>query len=275
MAALVLAVFSMDRSYAQHVDSFHTGRNEVLRIQTALNHLTVIEVSEPVVSVAAGSPAFKVEWRESRVFVQPTEPNIATNLFIWTATERFNYELAPAGPVEKMDFAVDQSPIPAPHPVPVAVKPEPPRPPTEMLLRSTPIRMDRANDKGEGIVVRLRDSYESNGVLYLRYSLRNATSQPYILNAPQPYALTGATMRQSLYNFIGSQLDDKQVSNLKIKEQIPLRTVLSELSATTLSPGQEVFGIVAVAAPATNVPTVLRLQFAPTGSEQVAAFMVR
>ena len=73
----------------------------------SLNHLTVIEVVEPVVEVAAGSPSFKVEWRENKVFVQPTEADAATNLFIWTASQRLNYELEPAGSVGAMDFAVD------------------------------------------------------------------------------------------------------------------------------------------------------------------------
>ena len=82
-----------------------------MHLKTALNHLTVIEVAEPVVQVAAGSPSFKVEWRENKVFVQPTEADAATNLFIWTANQRLNYELEPAGAVTDMDFAVDQAPV--------------------------------------------------------------------------------------------------------------------------------------------------------------------
>ena len=61
--------------------------------------------------VAAGSPSFKVEWRENKVFVQPTEADAATNLFIWTASQRLNYELEPAESVANMDFAVDQAPV--------------------------------------------------------------------------------------------------------------------------------------------------------------------
>src|SRR5258708_6342187 len=127
-------------SSSQPVDSYSKPRKQVLDIPTALNQLTVIEVSDPVVSVASGSPAFKIEWKENKVFVQPTEGNVATNLFIWTATQRFNYELAAAGPVEKMDFAVDQSPIQTPHPASVAV--EPAGPPAQMLLSARPIRME-------------------------------------------------------------------------------------------------------------------------------------
>src|SRR5215831_4720358 len=96
---------------AQKIEDETGDRARIVHLKTALNHLTVIEVAEPVVEVAAGSPSFKVEWRENKVFVQPTEADEATNLFIWTANQRLNYELEPAGAVTEMDFAVDQKPV--------------------------------------------------------------------------------------------------------------------------------------------------------------------
>ncbi len=72
-------------------------------------------MSEPVITVAVGSPVFKVEWRENKVFIEPTETNVATNLFVWTASGRFNYELDPAGAVPQMDFAIDQPAIDPPR----------------------------------------------------------------------------------------------------------------------------------------------------------------
>jgi type IV secretory pathway VirB9-like protein len=92
----------------QKVEVQKPDRGQILHVQTALNHLTVLEMTEPVSTVAVGSPVFKVEWRENKVFIQPTEPNVATNLFVWTASGRFNYELDPAGSVPQMDFASSQ-----------------------------------------------------------------------------------------------------------------------------------------------------------------------
>ena len=71
----VLAVFVLP-AWAQKIEIQKPDRNQIVRVQTALNHLTVIEVGETVTTVAAGSPAFKIEWRENKVFVQPTEPNV-------------------------------------------------------------------------------------------------------------------------------------------------------------------------------------------------------
>ena len=57
---------------AQKIESETPSREHVVRVQTAMNHLTVIEVGEPVTTVAVGSPqSFKVERRENKVFIQP------------------------------------------------------------------------------------------------------------------------------------------------------------------------------------------------------------
>ena len=45
---------------AQKIETETPSRERVVRVQTAMNHLTVIEVAEPVTTVAVGSPqAFK------------------------------------------------------------------------------------------------------------------------------------------------------------------------------------------------------------------------
>src|SRR5215472_12046379 len=106
----------------QKIERESSDRSQIIHLKTALNHLTVIELGEPVTQVATGSQSFKVEWRENKVFVQPTE-DASTNLFIWTASGRLNYELEPAGDVAGMDFAVDQIPLAQPKPVSV---PQPP-----------------------------------------------------------------------------------------------------------------------------------------------------
>ena len=99
---------------AQKIDTETASREHVVRVQTAMNHLTVIEVAEPVTTVAVGSPqAFRVERRENKVLIEPLQENVATNLFIWTASTRLNYELVPAvSDAGQMDFAIDyrQSP---------------------------------------------------------------------------------------------------------------------------------------------------------------------
>ncbi len=59
---------------AQKIGTESLNRDRIVQVHTALNHLTVIEVGEPVVTVVAGSPAFKVEWRDNKVFVEDRSP---------------------------------------------------------------------------------------------------------------------------------------------------------------------------------------------------------
>ncbi len=81
-----------------------TDRTYITRLATVKNHLSVIELNEPVTQVATGSSSFKIEWRENKVFVQPLEPEATTNLFIWTASGRLSYELVPAASVNENAF---------------------------------------------------------------------------------------------------------------------------------------------------------------------------
>ena len=139
----ILAIFVMASlaAYGQKIETQKADRTKITRLSTTLNHLSVIEFNEPVKEVAVGSSNFKVEWRENKVFVQPLEPDAATNLFIWTASGRQSYELVPAESVNDMHFAIDEDPVEAqakranveapPSP------PEPPKVPAAMLMEST------------------------------------------------------------------------------------------------------------------------------------------
>src|SRR5881628_3974291 len=92
----------------QRIETQHPDASKVTRVETTMNHLTVIELAEPVTLAAAGSSAFKIERRENKVFIQPLEEGVSTNLFVWTNSGRWNYELVPAASVEMMHFAIDQ-----------------------------------------------------------------------------------------------------------------------------------------------------------------------
>ena len=176
---------------AQKIDTETASRERVVRVQTAMNHLTVIEVAEPVATVAVGSPqAFKVERRENKVFIQPLQENVATNLFIWTASTRLNYELVPAvSDAGQMDFAIDyrqpqpQAQVALPKPAPVAVVSTVP---TEMLLNSTPVRLvgGAAAAKADlGVVI--RDIYRRQDEVFVRFSIENRSSQTLRAGPPR------------------------------------------------------------------------------------------
>jgi hypothetical protein len=286
MFAVLAAVFVP--AVAQKIETQTSDRTRIVHLKTALNHLTVIEVAEPVVQVAAGSPSFKVEWRENKVFVQPTEADAATNLFIWTANQRLNYELEPADSVTNMDFAVDQSPVrlepvkPTAATTPVPVTPSI----TELLLTGKPIRLLPSKQRAsKPVEVWISDLYEKDGRLLVRYTVCNHGTEPYAIDTPLVYQLDGVRSAQSLYGLQNSQLGDEQAAKLKIKQEIPVKVLDGQMQTARIAPGEEAVGVVAIEVASSTNPTILRFQF--PGSRQsedgvsngpqteIAAFLVR
>jgi hypothetical protein len=275
-AALALLAIAWLPVWAQKIETQKPDREQIIHVETALNHLTVIEVSEPVTMVAAGSEAFKVEWRENKVFVQPSEPNVATNLFIWTASGRLNYELQPAGPVERMDFAIDQ-----PGARPVALKPTAattagePRAAAGALLGGRPIRMDRFKEPKNRVIVLLKDTFWRENQLFIRYAVRNDSKQTYDPGKPQVFRLE---VQQSLRldRLANYQLNDDEAERLERAGEKPLEVLDAQLRSARVEPGQETVGVVGVKLPATrgDAPKVLRLMFPADGYGAISATLV-
>jgi len=270
IVAITMAAIPLAGQTIQHETA---DRSHIIHLRTALNHLTVIELREPVIQVATGSQSFKVEWRENKVFVQPTEADASTNLFIWTGSERLNYELEPAGDVSAMDFAVDQMPLIQAKP---ASLPTPPQPsPSEIFLAGKPVKLESAKPSHRPVEVSLRDLYEGEGRVLVRYAIRNRSKHPYDVATPQVYALSGVRYTQSLYPLVGSQLGDKEAAHLRAKQQNPIPVLEGHLQTEHLGPGQESVGIVAVQVPSSMQPIILRFQFPNDGREQISALLVR
>jgi hypothetical protein len=286
MFALLAAVFVP--AVAQKIETESSDRTRIVHLKTALNHLTVIEVAEPVIQVAAGSPSFKIEWRENKVFVQPTEADAATNLFIWTANQRLNYELEPADSVTNMDFAVDQAPVQLEPAKPTAATTPVPVTPsiTELLLTGKPIRLLPSKQRAsKPVEVWISDLYEKDGRLLVRYTVRNHGTEPYAIDTPLVYQLDGVRSAQSLYGLQNSQLGDEQAAKLKIKQETPVKVLDGQMPMARIAPGEEAIGVVAIQVASSTNPTILRFQF--PGSKQsedgvsngpqtqIAAFLVR
>jgi hypothetical protein len=271
--------------WAQKIETATPNRDRVVPIHTALDHLTVIEVGEPVVTVATGSAAFKVEWRENKVFVEPTEPGVSTNLFIWTASSRMNYELESAGEVGMMDFAIDYP------------KPTPPPPATKVsnssgsrvgsgdsstksyeigpMLGGRPVHSESVKASGHGVDVSLKDVFEQKDTLFIRYEIRNNSNSVYVPGIPRVFALNGVHSPRSLVGRENSQLSETEAQRLKANGQSPLPVVDGKLRSTQLAPGEETVGVVEIKLPPSSPKaSALRIDFSQDGHGPVAATLV-
>jgi hypothetical protein len=265
----------------QKIETQKADRGRIMRVETALNHLTVIEVGDPVEQVAAGSAAYKVEWRGNRVFVEPLEPDAETNLFIWTRSgARLSYELTPASSVEKMHFAIDQEPtvtaiaLPSSPAVPAAAVESSSPIPGEMLYKGTPVRFAGTPVGKPGIAIQVRDLYEKDGKVYLRYAILNNSQAVYEPGDPTVYSLRAARAPISLVSLRRTQLGDNLAGRVAAKSKQELIVMHSELQASAVEPGGETVGFLAFERPQSSGLTVLRLRFAADRSQEVTALLV-
>jgi hypothetical protein len=261
----------------QKVEVQKLDRARILHVQTALNHLTVLEMNDPVIAVAVGSTVFKVEWRENKVFIEPTEDGVATNLFVWTAAGRFNYELDPAGSVPQMHFVIDQpstaSPLAKPSASPV-VAPKAPLP-DEVLIESRPVRVHGSIPSNNQVAVYLKNVFEQEGKLFIQYSIRNESGAAYTPGIPQVLALDAPHYSESLYALKNCQLTPSESSRLKSNSQTVIEVVSNRIAPSPIGPSHEATGIVVVKLPQRNTEaTVLRLVFSASRSGPITATLV-
>jgi hypothetical protein len=262
---------------AQKLETQSPNQKQVIRVETATDHLTVIEVSSPVTMVAVGNQgAFTVERRENKVFVKPVEQGARTNLFVWTAAGRFAYELVPATSVEQMHFAIDQVSMASAAMTPTAKEPAPRMPalPSDMLTKADPILPAGDRETHGRVEIALRDTYRQGSLLFLRYAVVNRSSQEYLPAKPAAWRLSGVRSPQSLIPLGNRQLDEKISGSLKAASSMTLR--IREASAPSPVPtGGSSLGWVVLeeAVPDADL-SVLRLEFAADSKGPVTAMLV-
>ena len=195
--------------------------NAVVHVATALNHLTVLEFHEPVTMAAAGSSDFQIEREANKVFVKPVKSGAATDLFVWTASRRFAYELEITQEVKDMNFAIDNAqPAPAPAPKPVVATDTDQFADvvlTRALLGAEEIKQ-RSTRKAKGQVsVRVEQVFRTRSTVYVHYTIENNSGLFYRMSAPQAYEL---------------KIDDSPISLASIAHTQLDRTMLEELGDT-------------------------------------------
>lgn len=250
-------------------------KSEVIHVATALDHLTVLEFGEPVTMAAAGSPAFQIERHEDKVFIKPLKTGASTDLFVWTASRRFTYELEPPGEVKNMNFAVD-SVIPAPKPV---------RDSSEQLaevadmmltrafLGAERINSDSISDEKGRISLRIEHVFQSKNSLYIHYSISNHSARPYRVTAPIVAEALAPQATISIMSLRHTQLDGHVLRKLGELRERPLMPARAENQKEDLQPSEETHGVVVIREQASS-PTMFQLTFAPEGSHRVQGTLV-
>ena len=278
---IVLTIAIALAAHAQKIETEKSDRHKVIRVETAPNHLSIIELADPVTEVAAGSSSFKIEWRGNKVFVQPLDPEATTNLFIWTASERLSYELVPAPSVEEMHFAIDQEPSPKAAKVAIPEKPvedfraaRQAKLASDMLFASTPVRLAGQTKNRDRVEVILKDIYRENNRVYVRYAIQNRGRAAYSPGTPGVFTLRSPHCSSSLYALSQSQLVGDGI-RITSQGQGPVKVLNAEVRGNAVAPGGTAWGLVEFELPSrTDGPAVVKFAFPSDGAGEVSAMLV-
>jgi hypothetical protein len=234
----------------------------VVRIATAVNHLTVLEFHEPVTMAAAGSSDFQIERQENKVFVKPVKAGVSTDLFVWTASRRFTYELETTPEVKTMNFAIDNPP-PAP-PAPPVVSASTDQLADMMLTRAflgaveiTPLNGRLPKNQ---VSVRVVQVFRTRSSVYIHYAIENHSKRAYHVTAPGAQQLQADHSPISLPSLAHKQLDPRLLEPLTGTQNVSLPIAHAESAVEDLGPGEATQGVVAIRQDL-NSPAVVQLVF--------------
>jgi hypothetical protein len=252
------------------------NERDVIRVATALDHLSVLEFGEPVTMAAAGSSAFQIERHDDKVFIKPLKAGASTDLFVWTVSHRFTYELEPAGEVRNMSFAVDSRVY---KPQPVGDKNSSLNEIADMMLTSAFLGAERVDNreikdvKGR-VTVRIQHVFCSKNSLYIHYSVRNLGERPYRVLTPTVQQLLPRHSAVSLPVLRYTQLTGGMVHKLGKTQTLAISIRSAATQKEDTGQGEETQGVVVIRRQVEDEPSVFRLTFGSEGNRQVHATLV-
>lgn len=243
---------------------------DIPHIHTALNHLTVIDVGEPIQWIAAADPdSFQIERENDKVLIQPLKEGASTNLILWTASRQISYELDAPGDLAKMNVLVRNLP-PAPH---VAADAPTSNERQEIATAATTAAILGAKEilpeqpaKAPAATVSasvVRVLHTSAGT-YLQYVIVNHSSSPFRVTTPSVTHLQPTQTQVSLLALRDRQLSTQTLSTFKAKPDGMTSAVSGESQQTDVAPGASTTGYVLVHTLAGSAPEIYQLSFGST-----------
>ena len=264
-SASLILIYGLCAIAALSQQSGAPSPNAVVHVATALNHLTVLEFHEPVTMAAAGSSDFQIEREANKVFVKPIKSGAATDLFVWTASRRFAYELEITQEAKDMNFAIDTA-----QPAPLRPAPKPVVETdtdqfadvvlTRALMGAEEIKQRSARKAKSQVGVRVERVFRTRSTVYIHYTIENSSGLFYRVNTPQAYQLQIDDSPISLASLAHTQLDRAMLEELGDTQELALPVAHSEAEADNLHPGESTQGVVSIRKDLKS-PAVIQLVF--------------
>jgi hypothetical protein len=259
-----------------------TNFSQIQHIETALNHLTVIDLAEPIVTVAVADPdSIQIERHDDKVFLKPLKDGVSTNLFIWTASRQIAYEIDPAGDLSKMNVIVRNAPPPAPHkPDHEAEMSEPSDQEiqkiaslvlTQALMGTESIVREKSKDAASGVNVTLEQVFRSKDALYIRYTIANQSTAPFRITTPAISEVKLTRHPISMMSLRDHQLSPRTFGKFKATPGASIPVVNADPPITPdVAPGGKSTGVVTIHVSQGSQPQLYQLHFGSSQSGPIA-----
>ena len=259
-----------------------TNFNQIQHIETALNHLTVIDLAEPIVTVAVADPdAIQIERHDDKVFLKPLKEGVSTNLFVWTASRQIAYEIDPAGDLAKMNVIIRDAPEPTLHrPDHDAASSEPSDQQiqkiaalvlTQALMGTENVLRESSKVATNGVSVEISQVFRSKDALYIRYTITNQSTAPFRITTPDVYEPQPTQQPISIVSLRDRQLSPQTFAAFKAKQGTSVSVVSAEAAPTDIAPGQKSTGVVTIRGSQGNPPQLYQLHFGNSQGGPVTA----
>jgi hypothetical protein len=247
---LLILIYSLCVIAALSQETGTPSPNAVVHVATALNHLTVLEFHEPVTMAAAGSSDFQIEREANKVFVKPVKSGASTDLFVWTASRRFAYELEITQEVKDMSFAIDAA-QPAAPPVPKPVVETDTDQFADVVLTRALMGAEEIKQKSTRkmrgqVTVRVERVFRTRSTLYIHYTIENNSDLFYRVNTPQAFELQTDDSPIPLANLAHTQLDRAMLEELGGTRELALPVAHAEAEVDDLHPRETTQGVVSI-----------------------------
>jgi hypothetical protein len=259
-----------------------TNFSQIQHIETALNHLTVIDFAEPVVTVAVADPdAIQIERHDDKVFLKPLKEGVSTNLFVWTASRQIAYEIDPAGDLAKMNVIIRDAPEPTLH------RPDHDAASSELsdqqiqkiaalvltqaLMGTENVLRESSKVATNGVSVEISQVFRSKDALYIRYTITNQSTAPFRITTPDVYEPQPTQQPISIVSLYDRQLSPQTFAAFKAKQGTSVSVVSAEAAPTDIAPGQKSTGVVTIRGSQGNPPQLYQLHFGNSQGGPVTA----
>jgi hypothetical protein len=253
---------------------------DIPHIHTALNHLTVIDLGEPIQLVAtADHDSFQIERAGDKVLLQPLKDGASTNLIVWTASRQVSYELDAPGNVAKMNVLVKNLPQPAPslstaradiereQIAAAAIK--------EAMLGAKEVTPEQpAKVSSASVRVSILRVLRTGDGTYLQYEIVNHSVAPFRVTTPSVAHLQPTQTPVSLLALRDRQLSVQTLSAFKAKPDGSMGAISGESQQADVAPGGTTTGYVVVHTFTGSAPEIYQLDFGSTPSGSLVETVV-